>query len=343
MDLAHLYEETKQRIDTINFEWLWSGFKPTSFALYTDSECFFNGHFVEKTPQFMANTSILYNDEIIAIWNVTSLPSNLDQFAASIIHEMFHAFQIMNHETRYANENDALLQYKYDVENISLKLQEAELIRSIIETNDLSLWSQLVSIRGFRHQKYPYEYKYESSIEQIEGSAHFVELKALEQLDYNLAQTQWKLLLEKICDPKQYFPIRIISYSVGALLLRCINKATEINPFTFSSEPFSMMIIDGISVSKIEVVIHSEVQNFLNQYQQETRMIINRTLSKNELILSGKYPLVSLNIYNARFLENYATSTYFVAYNDGEEMKVVHGDFVVQLDNELNITKIYRQ
>jgi hypothetical protein len=343
MDLATLYEQVKIRINTVNFEWLWKDFKPTSFALYNDNECFLNGHYIEKPSHFMANTSIKYEGEFIAIWNVTSIPNNLDQFAASIIHEMFHAFQNMNQETRYADENNALIRYSYHIENLSLKLQEAELFQSIIEGNNLPLWSKLVSIRAYRHEKFPYEYEYESSIEQIEGSAHYVELKALEQLDYDLAQKQWKLLFENVCNPKHYFPIRIISYSIGALVLRCINKASNIDPFSFSNQTFSMEIIQGQSLGEIDVVIDPKVLYFLDEYQIETKTIINQTLKKNEIVLVGKYPLVSLNIYNARYIENYATSTYFVAYNDGTEMKVVHGDFVVQLDNEQNIIKIYRQ
>jgi hypothetical protein len=343
MELSHLYDQVKQRIDTVNFDMLWQGFRPTSFALYSEDQCFLNGKYIEKTHQFIANTSIAFEGEYIAIWNVTSLPKNLDQFTSLIIHEMFHTHQNMNQETRYADEKKALIQYKYDLENLSLKLQEAQILQSLIEDNDMSLWNSLISNRAYRNKKFPYEYEYEACIEQIEGSAHYVELKALEQLNYELAQIGWKHLIDKVLDHTQYFPIRIISYSIGALMLRCINKISLLNPHTFSNQPFSIQIIEGISSDIENVSIEPLIQQTLSEYQKETKNIINNALTKNEVVLSGIYPLVSLNIYNARYFESFATSTHFVAYNDGEEIKVLYGNFVVQLDEESNIIKVYNQ
>jgi hypothetical protein len=343
MNLEQLYNQVQDQINRVNFDLLWSGFKPTSFALYTENECYYKGKYIEKTPQFMANTAILFEGEIIAIWNVTSTPENIYKFTASIIHEMFHVFQIMQRETRYADEKAALFKYQYHLENYSLKLQEAQLIRAIIEDYNLSLWHTLLSLRKVRYKKFPYEFDYESRIEQIEGSAHYVELKALEQLDELATESQWKNLVEKINQPSLYFPIRIISYSIGALLLKCIDMDSTFDYMKESNTPFSIEILKDVDFEEKNVSNHSEFQKYFDQYFIETQSIIDKALSKNDVALLGEYPLVSLNIYDARFLNGYATSSYFVAYQDKDEMKVMHGNFVVELDKELNILTVYRQ
>ena len=43
MGLERLYYEVKSYIDKVDFSKLWRGFEPLKFALYTDSECFFDG------------------------------------------------------------------------------------------------------------------------------------------------------------------------------------------------------------------------------------------------------------------------------------------------------------
>ena len=127
------YNRVRERIDAIDFGALWEGFHPVRFALYDETKCFFDGRYIEKTEEFYANTSsIIYNGENIAIWNLTEEPADINVLAASIVHEMFHAFQIECGEKRYPGERRALLEYHYSAENLSAKLQEAELMRAIL-------------------------------------------------------------------------------------------------------------------------------------------------------------------------------------------------------------------
>ena len=93
MDLALLYREIELRIRKVDFSAVWKGFYPLRFAVYTDEQCYFDGNYIEKTDAFCANTAIQWGDEYIAIWNITENPEDMDALAASIIHEMFHAFQ----------------------------------------------------------------------------------------------------------------------------------------------------------------------------------------------------------------------------------------------------------
>lgn len=341
MNLSYLYNELNKRIQHLDFNALYPDFKPCPFALYTENECFFDGQSIEKPQQFIGNTSIEFEGQHIAIWYLTQEVNDYDQLTASIIHEMFHAFQNNHHESRYPNEMQALVEYQYHEENLILKLKEAEIMKRLYFKHDVKRFNELLTIRMYRYQKFAYEVEYESHIEQIEGTAHYVELKALEQLNKQRAINKWYELFETILNPNHYLPVRVISYSIGAALLKCCELNHSIST-SFSDVPFSIALIKGVELQPIEVNYDSTIKDLISSYHQETQNIIERTLNKNECVLKGSFPLISLNIYNARYFQGYATSTYFVAYTDQGELKVLNGDFVVKLD-QLTLLEVYRQ
>lgn len=78
INLQHEYNRIKERIDAIDFSALWEGFHTYRFALYNETECFFDGRYIEKTDAFCVNTSIVYNGENIAIWMLTEEPTDID-------------------------------------------------------------------------------------------------------------------------------------------------------------------------------------------------------------------------------------------------------------------------
>ena len=131
--LEERYYIIKKYIEKVDFDLLWKGFKPLKYALYNETECFYDGKYIEKSADFLANTSIKYNGEYIAIWNVME---DLDPIilTSKIIHEMFHGFQNINGESRFPNELEALFNYKYDDENLSIKLEEAKLTLKLLDS-----------------------------------------------------------------------------------------------------------------------------------------------------------------------------------------------------------------
>ena len=149
MQLDKIYFEVKTYIGKLNFSKLWKGFKPLKFALYTDSECFFDGKFIPKTGEFLANTCIVYNGERIAIWY---LQEEIDAIvlASKIVHEMFHGFQSMHAKFDSEYEIDALYNYKYSDKNLNLKLKENNLLCSLSEQFEENVFSELLKIRKYR-------------------------------------------------------------------------------------------------------------------------------------------------------------------------------------------------
>ena len=148
MDLEKLYYEIKNYIEIVDFSKLWRGFEPLKFALYTDSECFFDGMYIEKTDLFLGNTAILYNGEWIAIWNVQE-EMNPIVLTSKMIHEMFHGFQMMNHDGRFPDELDALYNYKYEEGNLNLKLMENQLLCHLSTRFDKEMFEEFLKIRKY--------------------------------------------------------------------------------------------------------------------------------------------------------------------------------------------------
>ena len=332
MKLDLIYDEVEKRLGRIDFSKLRKGFHRFRFALYNEEDCVFDGKHIEKPNEFLANTAVSYNGELVAIWNIVEEPLDLDAMTASMGHEMFHAFQRASGESRWPDENAALMRYEYSAANISMKLEEARLILE----GDIPA---LAGVMKKRMLLFPYEFDYEARTMEIEGSACFIELSALCQLDPEKARKRWEKLYEDITDPKRYLPVRIISYSVGAALLRLLGGA---DGFGFDEKPFAVKFAENAEPAGYEIFPDPNIAAAIDEYNRETEEAVERALEKNEVLLEGKYPLVSLNIYNARRKGRFAVSTFFIAYMDGGETRIINGDVVAELDGENNVLTVYR-
>ncbi len=348
MDISRIYDDILARVRSVDFSALWQGFHPLKFALYTESECFFDGEYIEKTDDFCANTAIEFRGENIAIWQLDGEVSDLDGLAASMIHEMFHAYQRERGESRWADEMEALAKYEYSADNLSMKLIEAGLMRAAVENDDRGAYLSLVSLRKRRSVEYPYEYDYEARIEQIEGSATYVELAALGQLDVAKARERWGTLLERIASAENYLPIRIISYEIGAALLACAKKFSTVDVEAFDDRPFAVALLDEPCEADAPAAAllggdACEVDELLKAYADETHRIVAEAVAKNDCVPIDGHPLVSVNIWDARREGRFVTSSYFVMYRDGDQNHVIDGDFVLELDDDRNILNAYRR
>ncbi len=175
MNLELQYLQVKEAISSLDLNSIWPGFKPLKFALYDDEKCYFDGHYVEKTDAFCANTSIVYEGEQIAIWMVQQ---ELDKsvLTSKIVHEMFHGYQSIMGWNCWPNEIEALYRYQYNAENLSLKLRENALLLALSERFDGSALKELLALRKLRSMKYPYEFSYESKVEEDKPGERFHEV-----------------------------------------------------------------------------------------------------------------------------------------------------------------------
>ncbi len=340
MDLKQLYNNVNQRIQSLDFTRLWKGFIPLKFALYNDELCCFNGDYIEKTSDFTANRSIVYQGEPIAIWKVNG-PMDEDILAADMVHEMFHAFQNQNGEHRFPDEMEAPVKYQYHGDAMTLKAEENRLLAKLMEDFCREDYEKLLRCRKYRSIHYPYEYGYESSVEQIEGSATYVELAALKQLSPEKYQQHLSELLDKLRDPAKLFPVRILSYEVGALLF-LLSKEQGLADFEFFSEiPFTSSMLDGVTEEEL-LPVDPAIQGLMDSFFSGSREDIAQALSEGDLIADHDCRLLSANIYDARYVEPYLLSRFFVLYEDENGKHSPSGDFVMELEGKDCIRKIWR-
>ncbi len=339
MDLQRLYYEVKSYIDIVDFSKLWRGFKPLKFALYTDNECFFDGTYIEKTDDFLGNTSILYNGEWTAIWYVQEEINSI-VLTSKMIHEMFHGFQSMHKDSRFANELDALYNYKYEEGNLDLKLKENQLLYSLSAQFDKEKFREFLQIRKYRFDTFQYAYHYESCIEQIEGNANFVELQCLKQLSAELFNKKLSTMRERIINPNSLLPIRVICYDTGALLLYVMAENAIAFEDGFSSVTFAEVILNDVVGTKY--VAEYSMKPLLDRYHANAKEIICKAIDKNSLVTDTPCNLLGVNVYDAVFYENHIISRYFVMFGSDNNQQIEYGDFVIETNEYRKIAKIYR-
>lgn len=332
MNLEDLYQQICNNIKKIKFDLIWKGFAPTKFALYNESECFFDGKYIEKTSDFVANTAIFYEGEYIAIWNVMGTP-NVTELTSKIVHEMFHAFQNANHWDICVNEVDALIHYKYDEENLSIKLRENRLLLDLYKSYDAEKVELFARYRKYRQEKFTYEFQYESSIEKIEGSANYVEWQALKQLDSLKADELVASMTVQLSDCGFYFPIRVSNYYSGALFYAV----------RFAEQVKSLFEVNATGEGIGDILCKSDLtmKEAVLRYTEETERIVAKALEDNKVVVEEPVKLLGLNVFNARRYKEYLTSTYFLMYLRNGKQEILNGNFILKMLDAKTIEKVY--
>ena len=344
MDLEALYAQVKETVSRLDFDSIWPGFRPLKFALYDNQQCFFDGSYVEKTDEFCANTSICYRGEQIAIWMVQE-ELETSVLASKIVHEMFHGYQQIMGWDCWPMELEALYRYRYDAENLSIKLRENELLLALQDHADASALRELLAHRKRRSMKFPYEFLYESKVEEIEGTANYVEWQVLKQLDEQKAGALTDHMRTLMTKPEYLFPIRISSYYTGALMISALHDAGMYR-FDAAERPVILSMLKDMEPSGGDFPgkadVFRRVTDAVEGFNQETEAIIQAALEKNEVLLNGPLELAGVNVYNARCHHGFITSTYFLMYREENENKFLQGNFVIRMQNEKTISAVYR-
>ncbi len=231
-------KELEKLLDLIDYNRLWDKFTKTKYAIYNDKNFYINDNvgidlnlikkdscFVGNVDErFMGNTVISINNNYVAILNENTISKDIDntELASLIVHEMFHGFQLANGEKRFPNE---LLgaDYPITIENINLRMLERQyLLDASIKNNKEKKLESLTSyfkVRDKREKLIGNIIEYEKAIESVEGTAVYVEYKALTQLISNNQNS----ILEKYTKGlteinEENLKIRHSTYNQGLLL-----------------------------------------------------------------------------------------------------------------------------
>ena len=334
MKLELPYRSAEEAIRGLDLARIWPGFAPLKFALFDEKRCFFDGRYIEKTDDFCANTAISYQGETIATWRVEGELS-LPVLVSKLVHEMFHGFQRLQGWDCWADELEAL----------SLKLRENALLCALLAGHRAGDYRELLSHRRRRWEQYPYETGYESRVEEIEGSAAYVEWMVLQQLDAARAKDFTARMCSSVTDPKALLPIRISCYDTGALLFHAMAAAGD-DPFTPAARPAILTVQKSVPPSDGafpgKAVCMQAAADAINAYQQTSAAMVRAALDKHAVALEGPAELLGLNIYDARRVGNALTSRYFLMVRQAGAEKTLYGDFVIQMLDERTIGRVYR-
>ena len=206
-------------------------------------------------------------------------------------------------------------------------------------------YRELLSHRRCRWEQYPYETGYESRVEEIEGSAAYVEWMVLQQLDAARAKDFTARMCSSVTDPKALLPIRISCYDTGALLFHAMAAAGD-DPFTPAARPAILTVqksvppSDGAFPGKAACL--QAAADAMDAYQQTSAAMVRAALDKHAVVLEGPAELLGLNIYDARRVGNALTSWYFLMVRQAGAEKTLYGDFVIQMLDERTIGRVYR-
>lgn len=338
--LEKLYREINGMIGEVDFGRLCGGFKPLKFALYDDESCFFDGGYIEKTDDFLANTSIEFRGGQIAIWNVSD-DIDPEILVSKLIHEMFHGYQRICGESRYPNELSALINYRYSPELLAVKAAENALLVSLDRDFDESGFQRLLGYKKYRQSRFPGEFSYDAAVEQIEGSAGYIELEALRQISPDKYAASLQAAYDRVRRTENLIPARIIAYDTGALFIRLLLGHTDVDFGAFSDTPFAAAAIKDVHEAAPIPQPGPELSDMASDYAARTDRIISEALTRGKCVAKGDFELLGVNVYDARYGGGYIVSRCFVAYSDGGQV-VRHGDFVIRIDEDYRVREIYR-
>lgn len=339
-------------LNLIDYNKIWKGFSKTKYAIYNDENFYINDNYgidlnlIKKDSfyggktdeRFIGNTSIKINDEYLAIWNEDYISKDMDnkKLTSLIVHEMFHCYQMANGEKRFPNEILGI-DYPITVENISLRMLEREYLLGACIENDkekkMELLTLFYNVRDKRENLMGKIMDYEKALESLEGTAVYVEFKALA----GLTQDDEKLLLKEYVEgftrlSEENLKIRGSTYSQG-LLLGLIADEYIINwqsKFFNSEEFLSDFIRKNLKVKKISVNYKdqdlSEIKKYINNWEQKIENLFDEFDRKEKLnFLEENFQVTGFDPMNIIKRDNEMIHKNFLRIKIGEKDQVIKG------------------
>lgn len=343
--MQDLWRKIQAKIDRIDFDALWRGFRPFPFAFYDDKSVVFSDRVLPWDVRFLGNTAIDWEGSPLAIWKIESPePADEDVLASKLVHEMFHAFQKASGETRWADELNQGLRYRYHPDNLCLKFMEDFHLCGFLTSFSFETWQILLSVRNGRAQRFPEEVDYEARIETIEGMAEYIELRALRVLDEGKYQRSLQRIVETLNDPAQLFPIRSVCYHSGAVMCVLADRHGLAIRHEIGKEPRTIdrLLADGIPARIRPVKIQSVITE-LDRFLAQRKETLDGFLRRAETDLEGNFPLVGMDPMNTFVQDDRIYFRNFIGYMDTDGPKVILGEGVGALDPDFHLRRIYRE
>ena len=316
MDLEQMYSEIESVLDILDFNALWCGFHRFSFALYNEKEACLNHKVFPKPDSFYGNTSIQYNQEIIAIWNIEL--DNIEDIhilAANLVHEMFHCFQMENKESRYPDDIELLFSPKTE-EYCGLRYQDSKLLVKSYGNPNIEILQIILYIRKKMMDYAPLSVLHEFKAETIEGCAEYVSMKSLKAISntkYLKKMEDYSTMLSSL--PLQLNPRRRSYYSGVFLYTLLENLSIDFKVFygvSIFHNIFKQIHPKCIEIKKYKSFskcIENQEKFFSKEYELIQKLIENGDFIKFPSCISGYDPMNMLQKGNFIFCSSYVSLT----------------------------------
>ena len=277
--MERLYDEVRKIIDGIDFESIWPSFAPCQFALYNKAAVYLDGKEMPWDTRFVGNTAIMLDDIPTAIWHIeNSNDVDMQRLAACLVHEMFHAFQHSQGESRYPDEF-AILTYPQDLDNYRLKMAENHYLAKACMENSMVDLQQFVVLREARRRIIGEAIEQELCVETIEGLAEYAGLMALNQISHAKFMDEIEGHLRALRNPENICNVRLGAYSTGCVICFTLKSLGIDSSHKMSDD---RMIYDFIPRKQSEIDTYfdelcEQRQNRLDDFLRSPRKRIEHT------------------------------------------------------------------
>lgn len=339
--MNNLYPRLKTIIDSIDFNKLYKGFKPSKFALYNKKTVYLDNETIDYDERFIGNTAIEYNGETIAIWDLEYRVEDDQVFASKIIHEMFHVYQMNQHETRFPDVFSGI-NYNYDKSNMSWKYGETMYLVEAFKEQSLIAFQKFISSRRDRSLQYTHETEYEAKIETAEGMARYVELQALFLLNNETFNIEMKKLIHNISIISNYLPIRSTCYDIGVLLLITAKRQNfEIHHEIGKEARTIFQILSDTFPENMTYEMRIINTEFIDVYYKQMEERIQKILTSHYKVIPCD-KISGLDPMNTFKVKHYYIFKHFVRIKCGNQESNIFGETLGVLDESGNVKKIYK-
>lgn len=329
MNLEKVYQEVESLLDKLNFNALWSGFHRFPFALYNKKEACLNHKVFPKPDFFYGNTAILYNHEIIAIWNLElDEIDDMDILAANLVHEMFHCFQMENHEERYPDDIN-LLFCPITSEYCSLRYQDSKLLKKSYENPSIEILQKIIYIRkkmmDYDHQAILNEFKAET----IEGTAEYVSSKALKALSLSKYIEKMEVYSKRLTSLDLQVDPRRRSYYSGVFLCSLLENLS-IDFEVFSKKPIFNNIMQLIKPKFINRNIYKSLYKQIEKKESKEYSIMQNMIDNGAYIEFPSY-IVGYDPMNMFAKNNFILCSSYVSLSNGKEERKFYQPILLKI------------
>lgn len=317
MDLKTIYQETEKRIQCLNFDAIFPGFRPYLFAVYNGQEVCMHGKLMPYEECFCGNTAINYHGEYLAIWDVEcDPPVDMDSFAASLVHEMFHCHQFSCGEERFPSDL-AILAHPGNLEYFSILFHENQYLADAFVQGDLHAAERVAAYRKQRQRLDPVLTEQQLKTETIEGMAEYAGLRALRMLNPGAFSCLTERYLQILrANDSRILDIRRISYYTGAIYFLMLEKLGKsvVNDFKSKVLAYEQNPVDADTEAE-PVPACPELEQNYHAFTQERQATLSAFL-KNARYLHRNGVICGYDPMNMFRLKNLVYCSHFVRISE---------------------------